>query len=170
MISLLDLISSPTYSYNGSRLRLGGGGWCGVYTYKENQSAETVGQTLKGLGLPFVWWWTSPKNWPIHVSFKRLKEKEIAPNMHTASVCKAALCQDSSCYRVAQSQSSSKHSRATSCTWYVAETRNSGTAHLTEPVTSEVWAFQSLSDAATTDSELNWETRFHGGWWGRGGI
>lgn len=53
------------------------------------------------------------KTWPTHVSFKGLKGKEIATNMHTANVLKAALCQASSCYRVAPFQSSSKHSTAT---------------------------------------------------------
>ena len=62
----------------------------------------------------------------------------MTPDTHIANVFQAVLCQASSCYRVAQSQSSSKHSRATSCSWYVGETCNSGTAHRTEPVTSDV--------------------------------
>lgn len=53
------------------------------------------------------------KNWPTHVSFKGVEGREIARNMHTANVLKAALCQASSCYRVAPCQTSSKHSTAT---------------------------------------------------------
>ena len=123
-------------------------GKCGMYAHKacgcgqqENQLAESM-DTAHGAnsrsGICLLFSGGRPQSRPTHVSFKGLDGKEMAPDTHIANVFQAVLRQAGSCYRVAHSQSFSKHSRATSWSWYVGETRNSGTAHPPEPVTSDV--------------------------------
>lgn len=129
---------------------------------QENQLAESVTQPMgyprSGVCLLFSGRRPQRTGPPMSVS-RGWTGKEMTPDTHIANVFQAVLCQASLCYRVAQSQSPSKHSRLLHVVgmW---ETCNSGTAHRTEPLSRLMCEHskgqREASSSRSTGRRLSW--------------